>query len=111
MTFPEKLAEARAEVDRLKGLQKDHEDDWKRIQDSERECERLKAELLSLNIMKTFDKVSMIQHFPSAKQLLDEIARLRQALEHLADGTLPNGDHGDGCVARFARQALKDGGE
>lgn len=36
------VIELRREVGRLKASEKDHLDDWKRIQDAERECERLR---------------------------------------------------------------------
>lgn len=32
------------EIERLKGIEKDHVDDWRRIQDAERKCEALEAE-------------------------------------------------------------------
>lgn len=38
----------REENERLKGIEKDHLADWKRIQDAERECERLRAGLSEL---------------------------------------------------------------
>lgn len=34
------------EIARLRGIEKDHMDDWKRIQDAERECERLNAAII-----------------------------------------------------------------
>jgi chromosome segregation ATPase len=49
-SLTDQLSKLRAENEALKALNKDHEDDWKRIQDAERKCEALQKENEELKI-------------------------------------------------------------
>jgi hypothetical protein len=59
------------EIERLKGLLADHETDWERIQDAEREVERLKKQVSDSRLY--------------AQDLERENVRLRGALEKIRD--------------------------
>ncbi len=70
------------EITRLKGIEQDHMDDWKRIQNAERECERLRAQLkiavdAMTGAMSAFDKYNNAQACNFIYDALAEIEKLK----------------------------------
>ena len=72
--------EMQREVERLKGIEKDHLDDWKRIKDAEKKCEQLKQSYSDLK-----KQLSVDYQYEEIEQLKKQNAILRSACEFYGD--------------------------
>ena len=66
----------KAELARIKGLLKDHEDDWKRIQDAERALEKAQAEIeVYRTALKTLAESEAFTFSEIARKALEKFPR------------------------------------
>ena len=85
-----------------------HEDDleWE-LKKVTKERDTLLAENEKLKDKQALGIVSQFNEY--SLEQVKEIGRLRTALEQIASGILPNGDHVEGSVYEFANEVLKRG--